>query len=68
MGIDGRTVAACVQQIANSRTRLPQDVEDVLNQLERDGLSNPSPPCAPDSGLLMARGAKTLMTITSSTR
>jgi hypothetical protein len=38
VGIDGRTVAACVQQIADSRTRPPQDVEDVLSQLERDGL------------------------------
>jgi hypothetical protein len=38
IGIDGRTVAACVQQIADSRTRPPQDVEDVLSQLERDGL------------------------------
>ncbi|HEV3117383.1 MAG TPA: hypothetical protein VGY58_10035 [Gemmataceae bacterium] len=36
--IDGRTVAACVQQIADSRTRPPQDIEDVLGQLERDGL------------------------------
>jgi DNA-binding IscR family transcriptional regulator len=36
--IDGRTVAACVQQIADSRTRPPQDTEDVLSQLERDGL------------------------------
>jgi hypothetical protein len=38
VGIDGRTVAACVQQIADSRTRPPQDIEDVLSQLERDGL------------------------------
>jgi hypothetical protein len=38
VGIDGRTVAACVQQIADSRTRPPQDTEDVLSQLERDGL------------------------------
>jgi predicted nucleic acid-binding protein len=38
IGIDGRTVAACVQQIADSRTRPPQDVEDVLSQLERDSL------------------------------
>jgi len=28
----------CVQQIAYSRTRPPQDIEDVLSQLERDGL------------------------------
>jgi hypothetical protein len=38
VGIDGQTVAACVQQIADSRTRPPQDTEDVLSQLERDGL------------------------------
>jgi hypothetical protein len=38
IGIDGRTVAVCVQQIADSRTRPPQDTEDVLSQLERDGL------------------------------
>jgi predicted nucleic acid-binding protein len=38
VGIDGRTVAACVQQSADSRTRPPQDIEDVLTQLERDGL------------------------------
>ena len=37
VGIDGRTVAACVQQI-DSRTRPPQDIADVLGQLERDGL------------------------------
>jgi hypothetical protein len=38
VGIDGRAVAACVQQIADSRSRPPQDKEDVLAQLERDGL------------------------------
>jgi hypothetical protein len=38
VGIDGRTVTACVQQIADSRTQPPQDTEDVLSQLERDGL------------------------------
>jgi hypothetical protein len=38
VGIDGRTVAACAQQIADSRTQPPQDIEDVLSQLERDGL------------------------------
>jgi predicted nucleic acid-binding protein len=38
VGIDGRTVAACVRQIADSRTRPPQDTDDVLTQLERDGL------------------------------
>lgn len=38
IGIDGRTVTACVRQIADSRTRPPVAVEDVLGQLERDGL------------------------------
>jgi predicted nucleic acid-binding protein len=38
VGIDARTVAACIQQIADSRTRPPQGTEDVLSQLERDGL------------------------------
>jgi predicted nucleic acid-binding protein len=38
IGIDSRTVAACVQQIADSRTRPPRDIEDVLGQLERDNL------------------------------
>ena len=38
VGIDGRAVTACVQQIADSRTRPAQDIEDVLSQLERDGL------------------------------
>lgn len=38
VGINGQTVAACVQQIADSRTQPPQDTEDVLSQLERDGL------------------------------
>jgi hypothetical protein len=38
IGIDGRAVAACVQQIADSRIRPPQDMEDVLSQLERAGL------------------------------
>ena len=33
-----RTVAACVQQIANSRTRPPHDTEDVFGQLELHGL------------------------------
>jgi predicted nucleic acid-binding protein len=38
MGIHAQTVAACVQQIADSRTRPPQGFDDVLSQLERDGL------------------------------
>ncbi len=38
VGIGGRTVAACIQQIADSRTQPPATAEDVLDQLERDGL------------------------------
>jgi histidinol dehydrogenase len=38
IGIDGRIVAACVRQIADSRTQPPAAIEDVLSQLERDGL------------------------------
>lgn len=38
IGIDGRVVAACVRQIADSRTQPPVAVDDVLSQLERDGL------------------------------
>lgn len=38
IGIDGRAVTACVQQIADSRARPAQDIGDVLSQLERDGL------------------------------
>ena|ERR1017187_714929 len=38
VGIDGRIVTACVRQIADSRTQPPVAVEDVLSQLERDGL------------------------------
>ena len=36
VGIDGRAVAACIQHITDSRTRPPQDIEDVLGQFERD--------------------------------
>jgi hypothetical protein len=36
--INDRVVWACVQQIANSRKRRPETVEDVLSQLERSGL------------------------------
>jgi predicted nucleic acid-binding protein len=36
--IDPQAVWACVQQIVDSRTRNPVTIEDVLNQLERDGL------------------------------
>jgi predicted nucleic acid-binding protein len=38
MGIDPQAVWACVQQIVDSRTRRPVTVEDVLAELERDGL------------------------------
>ena len=37
-GIDGRTVFACVQAIADSRDRPPETIDDVLGQLERAGL------------------------------
>ncbi len=36
--INVRTVAASVRQIADSRTNPPEAIEDVLTQLERDGL------------------------------
>ena len=32
------TVAASIRQIADSRTNPPEAVEDILTQLERDGL------------------------------
>jgi predicted nucleic acid-binding protein len=38
VGLNGRAVAASVRQIADSRTRPPESVDDVLSQLERDGL------------------------------
>lgn len=38
IGIKGRVVAGCIRQIAGSRVRPPESIEDVLNQLERDGL------------------------------
>lgn len=38
VGLNVRAVAAAVRQIAGSRTRPPQSVDDVLGQLERDGL------------------------------
>jgi|SRR5450755_939737 predicted nucleic acid-binding protein len=38
IGIDGRIMATCIQQIADSRTQPPEAAEDVLRQLERDGL------------------------------
>ena len=38
IGIDGQTVGACVQQIVDSRTQPAEAKEDILRQLERDGL------------------------------
>ena len=38
VGINGRAVAASVRQIADSRINPPESVDDVLSQLERDGL------------------------------
>jgi PIN domain len=38
LNINGRAVAASVRQIADSRTSPPESVDDVLSQLERDGL------------------------------
>ena len=38
VGINVRAVAASVRQIADSRTNPPESVEDILTQLERDGL------------------------------
>ena len=38
MGIDPQAVWACVQQIVDSRTKRPVTAEDVLGELERDGL------------------------------
>lgn len=38
VGINGRAVSGCIRQTADSRTSPPESVEDVLSQLERDGL------------------------------
>jgi hypothetical protein len=38
IGLDPQAVWACVQQIVDSRTRHPVTTDDVLNELERDGL------------------------------
>jgi PIN domain len=38
ISIDRQAVWACVQQIADSRTRRPVTADDVLNELTRDGL------------------------------
>jgi hypothetical protein len=38
MDFDPQAVWACVQQIVDSRTRRPVTVDDVLGELQRDGL------------------------------
>lgn len=38
IGIKAPVVVGCIRQIADSRTRPPESIEDVLRQLERDGL------------------------------
>ena len=38
ISIDDRVVFSCVAEIANSRTRVPATVEDVLTELENGGL------------------------------
>ncbi|WP_250290159.1 PIN domain-containing protein [Frankia sp. CiP1_Cm_nod1] len=38
VGIRGQAVAASIQQIADSRTNPPESVDDILRQLERNGL------------------------------
>jgi predicted nucleic acid-binding protein len=38
IGIDRQAVWACVQQIVDSRTRRPVTIDDVLDELTRDGL------------------------------
>ncbi|MEU1298344.1 PIN domain-containing protein [Streptomyces shenzhenensis] len=38
LGLDDRIVYACVQQIAESRRRPPETVDDVLSHMERSGL------------------------------
>ena len=38
MDFDSQAVWACVQQIVDSRTRRPVTVDDVLDELQRDGL------------------------------
>jgi len=36
--LDAKVVYACVRQIADSRKRLPETIDDVLRQLEHSGL------------------------------
>jgi hypothetical protein len=38
LDIDSRTIWACIQQIVDSRTRHPVTIDDVIAELERDGL------------------------------
>lgn len=38
LGLDDRIVYSCVQQIAESRRRPPETVDDVLSHMERSGL------------------------------
>lgn len=38
LGIDDREVWACLQQIADSRRKPPETIDDIMNQLERAGL------------------------------
>ena len=38
IGIDPQAVWACVQQIVDSRTQQPVTIDDVLDELARDGL------------------------------
>jgi hypothetical protein len=39
IGIDRQSVWACLQQIADSRTREPVTIDDVLDELQRSGLA-----------------------------
>lgn len=38
LDIDSRAIWACIQQIVDSRTRHPVTIDDVIAELERDGL------------------------------
>jgi hypothetical protein len=39
LDIDSRAIWACIQQIVDSRTRHPVTTDDVIAELERDGLA-----------------------------
>jgi predicted nucleic acid-binding protein len=69
VGIDGRTVAACVQQVADSRSRPPQDTEGRTQpaRTRRPGRIHRRPPrrIATSGG---PRSTSTPMPITSLTR